>query len=507
MITQIIVVSLYVLLVIVVGIIGMRKTKTFNDFFLGGGNVGPWMSAFSYGVAYFSAVMFIGFAGREGWNHGYSALWITFGNAFIGVFVVWKFFGWRIKLASQKYNVSTLSEYLEKRYSSPFFKLAATIVIFVFLIPYSAAVFMGLSYLFDVYFNIEYWQALTFMGIVTAIYIVLGGYNSMKLIDMIFGMIMTVSVLLLLFFTINKGGGLPTITETLSELHPKLVKPIGPMGFWPLFSIVFLTGVAPLAMPHLVQKFYAIRDKRSIRIGTIASTCFAVIISGVAFFIGSTSRIFIRQDTNPDAFRYIPEGIPDNVISYDAIPYFDRLMPELLATVIPTSLSVIVLILILSASMSTLAALVLVSASSVTKDLFAGFLNKDATDKTLTGMMRIMSAVFVILAVFIALIEFDVIVELLGVSWGALGSFFLGPFVWGLLSKKVNRFGALSSAFVALGVCFYLYFTGLNLPEGKTMMWYHTSPGAGTIGMMVSLVANPLFSFVGYVFGFKSNGK
>lgn len=495
MLLNIIVLSAYALLVILIGVMGLRKAKTFNDFFLGGGSVGPWMSAFSYGVAYFSAVMFIGFAGREGWNHGYSALWITFGNAFFGVFIVWRFFGWRIKQVAQKYNVATLSEYLEKRYSSSFFKLAATIVIFVFLIPYSAAVFMGLSYLFEVHFSVEYWQALAFMGFFTGIYIVLGGYKSMTIIDTVFGIIMTASVILLFVFTVNAGGGLPSITETLSEIHPKLVKPIGPMGFWPLFSIVFLTGIAPLAMPHLVQKFYAIRDKKAIRIGTIASTCFAVIISGVAFFIGSTSRVFIRPDINPDAFRDV-----ENVI-----PYFDRLMPELLATVIPASLSIVVLVLILSASMSTLAALVLVSASSVTKDLFAGFINKNASDKTLTGMMRIMSAVFVILAVFIALIEFDVIVELLGVSWGALGSFFLGPFVWGLLTKKVNRFGALSSAFIALGVCFSLYFTGLNLPEGKTMMWYHTSPGAGTIGMMVSLVANPVFSFIGSILGFKSN--
>lgn len=483
MAVKIIVVALYTIMIILVGIIGMRKTKSFNDFFLGGGNVGPWMTAFSYGTAYFSAVLFIGFAGKIGWGFGYSSLWIAFFNAFIGVLGVWAIFGWRIKKMSSEYGVSTMSEFLEKRYSSRFFKLAATIVIFVFLIPYSAAVFMGLSYLFEIHFQIEYWQALTFMGIITATYIVLGGYKSMALIDMIFGLIMAVSVIVLFIFAVNKGGGIPSITESLYALQPKLTKPIGPPGFWHLFSLVFLTSIAPFAMPQLVQKFYAIRDKKSVKIGMFASTCFAILIGGIAYFLGSTTRIFINPVNNPDIFNA-------------GVPIFDKLMPELLSSVIPASLSVIILLLILSASMSTLAALVLISSSSVSKDLYAGFINRNASDQKLTKLMRVMSAVFVILAVLLALVEFDVIVEILGISWGALGAFFLGPFVWGLLSKKVNKIGGLASAFIGLVTCLSLYFLGLNVAEGQNVAWYYTSPGAGTIGMIVSLLVNPLFSLI-----------
>ncbi len=201
-------------MIIVVGIMGMRKTKSFNDFFLGGGNVGPWMSAFSYGTAYFSAVVFIGFAGKVGWGFGYSGIWIGIFNALIGVLMVWGIFGWKIKKMSMEYGVSTLSEFLEKRYDSKFFKLFASIAIFIFLIPYSAAVFIGLSYLFKSSFQgLEYWHAVVFMGIFTSIYLVLGGYKSMAMIDMIFGMIMTAGVIVLLFFTVNKGGGIVSISE------------------------------------------------------------------------------------------------------------------------------------------------------------------------------------------------------------------------------------------------------------------------------------------------------
>lgn len=472
MIVKVIVISLYALMIIIVGYLGMKKTKSFSDFFLGGGNVGAWMSAFSYGTAYFSAVLFIGFAGKIGWGFGYSGLWIAFFNAIIGVMVVWGVMGWRIKKMSTEYGVATLSEFLEKRYNSKYFKLFAAIVIFVFMIPYSSAVFMGLSYLFTSNFNLDYNTILIGIGAFCALYIVLGGYKSMAIIDMIFGIIMTIGVIVLFIFTVEKGEGIPNITHTLSAINDKLVGPVGPPGWWPLFALIFLTSVAPFAMPQLIQKFYAIKDRRSIKVGTWASTFFALLIGGVAYFIGSTTRVFLSPETTPNAFHE------------DGSPFFDRLMPELLTNVVPESLNVIILLLILSASMSTLAALVLISSSSVAKDFYAGYINKTVSDKKLTFMMRLMSGLFVVIAVALAMAEIDVIVEILGISWGALGSAFLGPFIWGLFWNKATRLGAWLSSILGLGICLGLYFYGMP------------SPQAGTIGMIVSLAVNPIVSLL-----------
>ena len=467
---KIIILSLYALMIVLVGIRGLRATKTFNDFFLGGGNVGPWMSAFSYGTAYFSAVLFIGFAGNIGWNFGFSGLWIALFNAFIGVLLVWWVIGWRVKKAAADYSVSTMPEFLQKRYDSSLLKLLSSIVIFVFMIPYSAAVFMGLSYLFTSNFDVEYWHALVAMGMFTAIYMVMGGYKSMALIDMIFGMIMVVSVIVMFFSTLNAGNGLQQITFDLQEINVSLTKAIGPPGWWPLLSLVLLTSMAPFAMPQLMQKFFAIKDKRTVKKGMVASTIFAIIIGGVAYFIGSTSRIFLSPENNPAAFDMA------------GTPFYDIIMPELLVTVVPASLNVIILLLILSASMSTLAALVLISSSTLVKDFYQGFINKDVSDQKLTRLMRIMSTVFIFLSIILAYTEIDHIVAILGISWGALGSFFLGPFIWGLLNKKVNKTGALASGILGLGTCLILYATGMP------------SPQAGTIGMFVSLAINPLFS-------------
>jgi SSS family solute:Na+ symporter/sodium/proline symporter len=471
MTVKILVIGAYAVMTLAIGYLGLRKARTFSDYFLGGRSVGPWMSAFTYAAAYFSAVLFIGFAGKVGWGFGLSGLWIALANALVGVLGVWGLVGNRIRRMSVELQVSTMPEFLEKRYASPFLKLIASLAVFLFLVPYSAAVFIGLSYLFKANFGLAFGAALAVMGLFTAFYLVLGGYKSMTMIDVVFGMIMCVGSAVLVGSTLAKAGGLGKLVAGLGAADPRLTAAVGPGGAWPLFALVFLTSVAPFAMPQLIQKFYAIKDERAVRRGMIASTAFALLIAGTAYFTGAAARLFLSPENAPGAFA-------------GGKPVFDVLMPEFLAKVVPPSLSVLMMLLILSASMSTLAALVLISSSSVVKDLYAGFVNPAVPDRTLTRMMRILSAVFVLLSVVLAYLRPATIVAILSVSWGAIGSFFLGPFVWGLISRKVTKFGAIASAVLGLGTCLGLAIAGMAPAE------------AGTIGMAVSFAANPLLSLV-----------
>ncbi len=469
MTVKILVLAAYALMIIGVGIVGLRKAHSFSDYFLGGGKVGAWMTAFTYGTAYFSAVLFVGFAGRVGWSFGLSGLWIALGNTLVGVLLVWWLMGPRIKRMSVEYGVHTMAEFFDKRYHSPFLKLFTSICIFVFFIPYTAAVFMGLSYLFRSTFVMDYTLALVLMGAFTAVYLVMGGYKSITVIDMIFGIIMLVGVGVLFWSILDKGQGLASITDRIAAINPRLVAPVGPPGWWPLFSLVFLTSVAPMAMPQLVQKFYAIKDKRTIRIGMIGSTVFALIITGIGYFAGATTRFFLTPENAPLAFS-------------NGAPIFDALMPEMLTRIIPDALSVLILLLILSASMSTLAALVLISSSAVVKDFYAGFVNRSVSDRSLTRLMRLSSAAMVVLAVIMAYYRPSTIVSILGISWGAIGAAFLGPFTWGLLTKRASRAGAIGSSLIGLAVCLVLYGTGTP------------SPQAGTVGMIASLALTPIIS-------------
>ncbi|MBT4332750.1 MAG: sodium:solute symporter [Candidatus Cloacimonetes bacterium] len=474
MIARYIAVFLYAAMVITVGIKGSRKTKSFDDFALGGGKVGPWMTAFSYGTAYFSAVLFIGFAGKIGWAFGLSGLWIALSNTIIGVFGVWYLLGNKIKQEATSYNVHTMPELLEARYKSPFMKIFTSAAIFIFFIPYTAAVFMGLSYLFEFTFNMPYTYVLLFMGIFTGIYLVLGGYKSMAMIDVIFGMIMTVGVVILLVSTIQKGGGLPNIITALKAINPKLTAPVGPPGIIPLLSLIMLTSIAPFAMPQLLQKFYAIKDERSVKIGMFASSIFALLVAGIAYFTGALTRVFLSPESNPAAFN-------------NGKPIFDALMPEMLLTVVPSVLTVVILLLILAASMSTLASLVLISSTSITKDIYKGFINKNANDKQLTSLVRVGSIFFILLSMILAFLKPAVIVTILSISWGAIASVFLGPFIWGIFNKKVTRFGAIAGSVGGLGICLILF-----VVWGARMV-----PQAGSVGMIASLVLVPVFSLFG----------
>ena len=283
---------------------------------------------------------------------------------------------------------------------------------------------------------------------------------------------MVLGVSILLWFTIGKGNGVAGISRGLSEINPKLAGWVGPPGVWPLFCLVFLTSVAPFGMPQLLQKFYAIKDDRSIRIGMVASTGLAVLIGGTAYFTGATTRLFLSPEIAPNAFA-------------EGKPVFDRLMPELLANVVPESLSVLILLLVLSASMSTLAALVLISSAAVVKDVYAGFINPSASDARLTLLMRGASLLFVLASVVLAARRLETIVAILSISWGAIGAVFLGPFVWGLLSRRGESLrSGVVVVVLGLGTCIVLFARGSSSPE------------AGTIGMLVSLAVNPVFSML-----------
>jgi SSS family solute:Na+ symporter/sodium/proline symporter len=465
------VIGAYAVFTLAVGYLGLRKARTFTDFFLGGRSVGPWMSAFTYAAAYFSAVLFIGFAGKVGWGFGMSGLWIAAANALVGVLGVWGLVGNRVRRMSVELQVTTMPEFLEKRYGSPLLKLIASLAVFIFLVPYSAAVFIGLSYLFKANFGLSFGAALAAMGLFTAFYLVLGGYKSMTMVDVVFGMIMCVGSAVLVGSTLAKAGGLGRLLAGLGAIDPRLTAAVGPGGAWPLFALVFLTSVAPFAMPQLVQKFYAIKDERAVKRGMIASTAFALLIAGTAYFTGAAARLFLAPESAPAAFS-------------GGKPVFDVVMPEFLARVVPPSLSVLMMLLILSASMSTLAALVLISSSAVVKDLYAGFIRPSVSDRTLAGMMRGASAGFILLSVVLAYLRPATIVAILSISWGAIGSFFLGPFIWGLIGRKATKAGAIGSAVLGLGTCLGLALSGMPPPE------------AGTIGMIVSFATTPLLSLV-----------
>lgn len=438
----------YVFIIMSIGIMSMSKVEGLSDFFLAGRSVSPWMSAFSYGTAYFSAVLFIGYAGRTGWGFGLSALWIVVGNTLIGSFLAWHVLGRRTREMTTRLKASTMPEFIGIRYQSKNLKIATALIIFVFLIPYSASVYKGLGYLFEQVFGIPNTVILMIIAFFTAFYLVLGGFVASTIADFIQGIIMIIGVILMLFYVISHPtvGGFSKALSSLEKIDPRLIKPIGPQGLLSTLSLVILTSLGSWGLPQMVHKFYTIRDEESIRSAKWVSTGFALLISFGAYFTGVTSRLFF-----PDAMP-IFNGIPDP----------DVIIPQVLLQALPEVVLGIILILILSASMSTLASLVLASSSAIALDLVKGIFSPDIDNKRLTILMRVLCLLFVALSFLMAILP-NPIMTLAALSWGAVSGSLLAPYLYGLFWHRTTKAGVWAGIITALGIIIGgAIFTGMD---------------------------------------------
>ncbi len=483
MIIKIALLLVFFAVMITVGVLCRRSATDVNGFVLGGRAVGPWMTAFAYGTSYFSAVIFIGYAGQFGWKFGLASTWIGIGNAILGSLLAWVILGRRTRLMTQHLGSATMPEFFEKRYESKNLKIAAAIIIFIFMIPYTASLYNGLSRLFSMAFAIDYSVCIIAMALLTAIYVILGGYMATAVNDFIQGIIMLFGIVAVIAAVLNQNGGLMGSIAGLAEVtDPALeygeVPGIFASMFGPdpinLLAVVILTSLGTWGLPQMVGKFYAIKSEKAIGKGTIISTLFAVIVAGGCYFLGGFGRLFYTPGEN------------------GAVVY-DNIIPTMLEN-LPDLLIAIVIILVLSASMSTLSSLVLTSSSTVTIDLIKP-LSKNFNEKKQLFTLRIFIAVFVLISAVIALLQhmFNIssIAQLMGISWGAMAGSFLAPFLYGLYWKRTTK----AACWVSFG--FSVVVMVANMVVRSAFPAIIQSPvNCGAFVMIASLVIVPVVSLL-----------
>ncbi|NLY43865.1 MAG: sodium/proline symporter [Clostridiaceae bacterium] len=469
-------VGIYVLLMLGIGFISMRKASNIQDFFLGGRKMGPWMSAFAYGTTYFSAVLFIGYAGKSGWGFGISAVWIGVGNALLGSLLAWLVLAKKTREMTHRLNVSTMPEFFEKRFDSKAMKVFSALIIFIFLVPYSASVYAGLSYLFNSVFGIDYVYCMLIMAILTAVYLVLGGYLATAMTDFVQGIIMIVGVIIMIFYVLYNPvvGGLTEGLSRLSQIPndgPRLVSVFGGDNWLGLLSLIMLTSLGSWGLPQMVHKFYAIKDEKAISKGTVVSTAFALLIGCGAYLVGAFGRLYLNN----------------TVPVVNGTPNYDVIVPELLKMAMPEAMLAVILLLVLSASMSTLASIVLTSSSAIAMDLVQGYFLPNIKKEKVMLLMRILCLVFIIFS-FIVAYKPNAILVLMSFSWGTVAGSFIGPFLFGLYWKGTTKIGAwagmLAGCLTSISLAVY---SNLNAAQ---------APMFGMIAMLVSLVTVPVVSLL-----------
>ena len=470
---------------VAVGIYCRKNSTDVNGFVLGGRSVGPWLTAFAYGTSYFSAVIFVGYAGQFGWKFGIASTWIGIGNAVLGSLLAWIVLGRRTRLMSQHLESATMPQFFGKRYLSPALKIAASLIVFVFLIPYTASLYNGLSRLFSMAFpGIDYSVCVIVMAVLTGIYVIAGGYMATAINDFIQGIIMIVGIVLVIGAVLNGNGG---FTEALNGLAKIELAGTAPGAFNSFFGpdplnllfVVILTSLGTWGLPQMVQKFYAIKSEKDINKGTIISTVFAVIVAGGCYFLGGFGRLFSTQ-LSVDPATDLPAG------------GFDSIIPTMLEK-LPDILIGVVIVLVLSASMSTLSSLVLASSSTLSLDLIKDHLVKNMSQKKQVLIMRVLIVVFIVISAVIALNKdkLGYIADMMGISWGALAGAFLAPFLYGLYWKKTTKAAVWTSFLFGAGIML------LNMLFRPYFPAILQSPiNCGVIAMLGGLVIVPIVSLV-----------
>ena len=463
-----------------IGLYCRRHTTDVNGFVLGGRSVGPWLTAFAYGTSYFSAVVFVGYAGQFGWKYGIAATWAGIGNAILGSLLAWAVLGRRTRIMSQHLDSATMPEFFGKRFGSKSLKIAASVIIFIFLIPYTASLYNGLSRLFGMAFNIDYSICVVVMAVLTGVYVIAGGYMATAINDFIQGIIMIVGIVAVIAAVLGGQGGFMASLEGLAQVSDPAVSSapgVFASFFGPdplnLLGVVLLTSLGTWGLPQMVQKFYAIKSETAVHKGMIISTVFALIVSGGCYFLGGFGRLFSDQ------------------IDVAANGY-DSIIPTMLSG-LSDFLIAIVVILVLSASMSTLSSLVLASSSTLTLDFLKDNVIRNMSEKKQVSIMRALIVVFIAISVVLAIVQYKsnvtFIAQLMGISWGALAGAFLAPFLYGLYWKKTTKAACWASFLFSAVVMLANIFVGSLFPP-----LLQSSITCGAFCMLAGLIIVPVVS-------------
>ena len=461
-----------------VGLYSRKHTASVDGFVLGGRSVGPWLTAFAYGTSYFSAVVFVGYAGQFGWKYGIASTWIGIGNAVIGSLMAWVVLGRRTKVMTQHLGSKTMPDFFGERYGSKALKIMASAIVFVFLVPYTASIYNGLSRLFEMAFHIPYAYCVAGMAVFTGIYVILGGYMATAINDFIQGIIMLIGIVAVIAAVLSGQGGFLEAIRKMAEIPSDLPVTMGQLGAftsffgpdpWNLLGVIILTSLGTWGLPQMIGKFYAIKDEKSINTGTVISTLFACVVAGGSYFLGGFGRLFDSSEIYDETGSVV----------------FDSIVPHMLSS-LPDLLIGIVVVLVLSASMSTLASLVLTSSSTLTLDFLKDNVMKNMSEKKQIRWMQFLVVFFIGLSVWIALDPSTFIAQLMGISWGALAGAFLAPFLYGLYWKRVTRAAVWAS-----------FITGVGITVSNLFLHYIASPiNAGAVAMIAGLVVVPLVSII-----------
>lgn len=420
-------IALYIVFIAGIGILSAKKSKNITDFTVGKRNAGAWLSAFSYGTAYFSAVMFIGYAGGTGWKYGLWGILPGIGNAVIGSLLAWLVLAKKTRELTRQHRIKSMPQLFEKRFGSRAMKNFCVAIIFLFLIPYSSSVYKGLTSVCSVLLGVDERVCMIVIALASLLIVILGGYGATLKADFVQGAIMLIGVVLLIISVMKSdtvGGFTEGLRAIAAETENLGLTPASYVGLW---ATVLMTSFGTWGLPQMIHKYYGIHDNHEVKRGTVISTFFALVVAGGGYFIGSLAHLFFG--------------------SLDEIPgtgagKTDYLIPNMLKmSEISDILIGIILVLLIAASVSTLSSITITATSTLTMDFIAPVVMKTEDKVKEAKATKLLCLVFVVLSYLIANSNTPIL-DMMSYSWGIISGSFLAPYALSLYCKSINTKGA-----------------------------------------------------------------
>lgn len=510
-----IVVIAYLAITAYLGYLGYKKTKTATDYLLAGRKVHPVIMAISYGATFISTSAIVGFGGAAA-VYGMGVLWLTFLNIIIGIFIAFVMFGKRTRKIGHNLDAHTFPEFIGKRFQSRFLQTASGLLIFIAMPLYASAVIIGGAQFLTQSLHISYTTSLLIFISIVAVYVIMGGMKGVMYTDAFQGVIMFVGMVALLLFAYVKLGGVVQAHEALTNLKPEAIKIFGKMGhqgwtsmptlgspfWWQLVSTIVLgVGIGVLAQPQLIVRFMTVKSNREINRGVIIGGIFILMMTGVAFIVGSLSNVFFYNELGKVSIVAVAKKT-------------DNIIPLFINMATPSWFTAIFMITLLAAAMSTLSSQFHTMGSAFGRDFLEKGMNIKTRNPLLITKIAMLIAILISSLLAFGLPNFfeqgsAIIAIGTAIFFGLCAATFLPLYFGAIYTKGVTKAGAIACfASGFLVSAFWLVFVHIkeSKPLGLCKMIFGTDSLASSpsiqnvdpivIALPVSIVFTIVFSLL-----------
>lgn len=480
----------YMAMMIIIGFVVSKRNKSSSDFFLGGRQLGPFVTAMSAEASDMSGWLLMGMPGLALMTGVAEAFWTALGLS-IGTYLNWFFVAKRLRVYSHRIDAFTIPDFFSRRFgdNKKILTCVSAIIIVIFFIPYTASGFCACGKLFSALFGMDYTTAMLISAAVIIVYCTLGGFFAASFTDFVQSIIMTVALLIVLGLGEGLIGGFDKVFANVSQLGGYLnvfegydvAK--GVTGNYNALTVAstLAWGLGYFGMPHILLRFMAIGDEKKLKLSRRVASVWVVIAMGIAVLIGIIGFSLMKNGIVP---QYADNAAAENII-VDIAKFLSKY------GYVAAFAGGIILAGILASTMSTADSQLLAAASSISENLVQESFKIKLSPKKSILLARISVVVISLVAIFLARNPESSVFRIVSFAWAGFGAAF-GPVVLcALFWKRTNRYGAISGMLAGGATVFIWKFLVRTNFAGTVLDIYELLP-AFIIGLAVIIIVSLL---------------